>query len=219
MKKKIMAPKGMSFLKQAENRKTFFRRVGMLFPMLSPQYQAIEKAYNASKDAFRGLKREQKDDKENIRYFEHLRAVALILMVHLRIKDHQLIIAALLHDIVEDIPSWNVIRVKAEFGHEIALLVEWLTKPPISEFNESKEDRDGFYHKRFESAPREFFLIKLADRLHNVLTLYSCDMEKRTRKIEETKRYYLPYAEKHLILLHELEEAIRIEECLQQSNG
>lgn len=194
----------MTFLSGTENRETFFKRVGELFPTLDPRYQAIEKAYNASKDAFRDEKREGGD-----RYFEHLRAVALILIVHLRIKDHQIIIAALLHDIVEDIPSWDIIRVKAEFGHEIALLVEWLTKPPISKFNESKEDRDGFYHKRFESAPREFFLIKLADRLHNLITLHSCPPEKIIRKIEETKRYYLPYAEKHCILIHELEHAIK----------
>lgn len=192
----------MTFLSQAENRKTFFKRVGTIFPTLDSRFQSIEKAYNASKDAFRGMGREGGE-----RYFEHLRAVALILMVHLRIKNHKLITAALLHDIVEDIPSWNINRVKKEFGEEVALLVEWLTKPPISEFD-SKEERNRVYHGRFESAPREFFLIKLADRLHNVMTLYSCDAGKRVRKIEETKRFYLPYAEKHLILLHELEEAI-----------
>jgi hypothetical protein len=38
--------------------------------------------------------------------------------------------------------------------------------------------------------------------------LWGCDEEKRLRKIEETKQYYLPFAEEHLILLYEIEEAI-----------
>lgn len=206
--RKIIIVNSMTFLSQAENRETFFKRVGIFFPTLDTRFQEIEKAYSTSKDAFRGIKREGGD-----RYFEHLRAVALILIVHLRIKDHKLIIAALLHDIVEDVPSWNINRVKTQFGTDVALLVEWLTKPPTEKFN-SKGERDRVYHERFALAPREFFFIKLADRLHNVITLDKCSPEKRTRKIEETKRYYLPFAESHLILLHELEEAVSMAEIL-----
>lgn len=194
--------KKAAFLSQAENKERFFKRVATLFPTLDPRYQVIKKAYNVSKDAFRGKIREGGE-----RYFEHLRAVALILIVHLRVKDHNLIIAALLHDIVEDVPSWTIQRVQSEFGSDVALLVEWMTKPPSDQF-ESKNERNKFYHGRFKLAPRDFFLIKLSDRLHNIMTLSSCPQEKRGRKIEETKKYYMPFAEEHLILLHELEEAM-----------
>lgn len=194
----------MMFLAAAENRKNFFRRVAYYYPTLDPRYRLIERAYNDAKDAFRGMYR---DDGET-RYFEHIRAVALILLDYLRVRDYELVIAALLHDIVEDKDEWTIERVGLEYGERVAHLVEYLTKPSKSEYPE-KGEREKVYHSRFEFAPREFFLIKLSDRFHNVYTLWACEEEKRRRKIEETRRYYLPHAEKHLILLHELEEVLR----------
>lgn len=193
----------MTFLSAAENRKSFFRRVALYYPTLDPRYNLIEKAYQDAKDAFRGKFR---DDGET-RYFEHIRAVALILLDYLRIRDHELIIAALLHDIVEDNESWTIERVRLEYGEHIALLVEYLTKPSREDFPGVGEVERA-YHSRFESAPREFFLIKLADRFHNVYTIWTWSEEKRRRKIEETRRYYMPHAERHLILFHELEEEL-----------
>ncbi len=193
----------MEFLKAAENRETFFKRISYFFPKLDYRYKAIEKAYNSAKDAFRGTFR---DDGET-RYFEHIRAVTLIIIDYVRVKDYEVIVAALLHDIVEDVPSWTIDRVRAEFGDRVALLVDYMTKQPKEAYS-SKEERDLAYHSRFCFAPREFFLIKLPDRLHNMLTLWNCTDEKKKRKIEETKRYYLPYAEEHFILYHELLEAI-----------
>lgn len=193
--------KRLPFLAAAENRKTFLRRISLLFPTFDPRYQAIERAYNYAKDAFRGKSRESGE-----RYFEHVRAVTLIVIDYLRVKDYRIIIAAILHDLVEDIPSWTVERVSREFGEYVALLVEYLSKPPKS-FG-TKAERDHAYHGRFDAAPREFFLLKLADRWHNTLTLRSCSKEKRERKIAETREHYLPHAEKHLILYHELTEAI-----------
>jgi (p)ppGpp synthase/HD superfamily hydrolase len=58
-------------------------------------------------------------------------------------------------------------------------------------------------------AGSEFFLIKLPDRLHNLVTLWDCAESKRERKITETELFYLPFAEQHGILIHELEESIR----------
>lgn len=193
----------IDFLEQVENRATFFKRVSCLFPTLDGRYKLIEKAYDDAKNAFRGVKREGGG-----RYFEHLRAVALILMEYLRVKDHELIIVALLHDIVEDCPEWTVERVSVEYGERVALLVEFMSKPNVEDFDGDKEARNHMYHSRFESAPREFFLIKLADRFHNLITLWKCTKEKKLRKIAETKEHYLPYAEKHLILLHEIEDAL-----------
>lgn len=188
----------------AKNRAMFFSIIATFFPELDPRYQAILRAYNAAKDAFRN-KPPREDGK---RYFEHLRAVALILILYLRVRDYELIIAALLHDIVEDCPEWSLARVRAEFGDRVALLLDWLSKRPVSELGGSKEKRDAFYHGRFHFAPREFFLIKLCDRLHNLLELWACPIEKQIRKIAETRAYYLPYAEEHQILIHELEAAM-----------
>lgn len=195
------------FLKAAENRDSFFKRIEMLFPKSDYRYIQIERAYNTAKDAFRGIKREGGD-----RYFEHIRAVALIIIDYLRVSDFEIIIAAILHDIVEDIPSWTIERVRLEFGDRVALLVDYMTKPSKERFG-SKEEVNRIYHNRFRVAPRDFFIIKLADRLHNLLTLDDCPKEKQERKIEETKIYYLPYAEQNIILFHEINEAIQILEA------
>lgn len=196
-----MLQKIRSILANAKDRQSFFKIIASIYPTLDPRYKLIEKAYNDAKDAFRGKSRESGE-----RYFEHLRAGALIQVVYLRVRDHRLTAAELLHDIVEDTPSWTIERVKEEYGNEIGLHLEWVTKP--EHIFSSKEECLRVYHSRFSEAPREFFLIKFPERLHNMLTLWPCSKEKQRRKIEETKRYYLPHAEKHLILLHELEAAI-----------
>lgn len=196
----------------SENRETFFARVEKLFPTLDTRYQDIQRAYDDAKNAFREKWRE-----DGKRYFEHLRGVTLILIVHLRVKDHRLIIAALLHDIVEDCPEWPLQRVRAEYGDEVALLVEWLTKRSEND-SISKEECARLYHDRFRFAPREFFLIKLPDRLHNLMNMWACDAEKKKRKIEETRSHYLLWAEEHCILIHELEAALaEVEETLKAS--
>lgn len=192
----------MVFLKAAENRDTFFKRIALLFPRSDPRFQKIEKAYDTFEDAFRHVARDGGE-----KYFEHLRAVALIVIDWLRVTDYELIIASLGHDVVEDIDSWTIDRVRLEFGDRVAFLIDWMTKPPVEEHG-SKEARDKMYHDRFKFAPREFFLLKLPDRFHNLTTLWSCTPEKRARKIAETKLYYVRYAEEQLILYHEIQEAI-----------
>ncbi|MEK7641729.1 MAG: HD domain-containing protein [Patescibacteria group bacterium] len=201
-----MLDKILKFLKAAENRETFFRRIAVYYPKSDMRYREIERAYNLVKDEFRGKTREGGG-----RYFEHIRAAALILIEYLRVKDYRLIIAILLHDLVEDIPAWTIERVRQEFGDYIAMLVDYMTKPSKKEYPDKRE-RERVYHTRFRFAPREFFMLKLPDRLHNVITLPGCAKEKRLRKIAETREHYLPYAEEQMILLHELEEALEIAE-------
>lgn len=196
--------KKMKFLKAAENRETFFHRIELLYPKYSSEYKLIEKAYNDAKEAFRGIYRDGGE-----RYFEHLRAVALIIIEYLRIKDHEVIVAALLHDIVEDKDEWTIDRVAREYGERVAMLVGWATKFPKEKFS-SKEERNISFNRRLENAHRDSLIIKLADRFHNLFTLWSCAKNKIIRKIEETVKYYLPLAEKEIILIHEIEWAISV---------
>ena len=194
----------MPFLSGAEDKERFFRRVAEFLPELDPRYQVIRRAYDIAKDAFRDVERDSGE-----RYFEHLRAVALILLEYLEIHDYEIIVAALLHDIVEDKPEWTVQRVRNEFGDRVALLVSYLSHPKDVEFG-SKEEASRVYHARFELAPREFFIIKLGDRLHNLLTLGARPKEKQVAKIEETDRYYLRYARIHLILLPDFRDVLAL---------
>lgn len=197
------------FLSATQNRQTFFELIATLYSPRDPRYQLIEKAYQDAKDAFREKYRESGE-----RYFEHLRGVALILIIYLGVRDHRLIIAALLHDIVEDCPElWSIDRVMKEYDEKVALLVQWMTKPSPELHSGDQEEASRIYHERFRFSPRAFFLIKLSDRLHNLITLWGCSAEKRTRKIIETRTHYLPWAKKHLILYKEIEEALRMLEC------
>ncbi len=187
------------------DRIAFFKHVNRRFPRSSPEYQLIERAYGTAKDAFRDLTR---DGGQQERYFEHLRAVALIVMVHMRVRDPNIIAAALLHDIIEDIPGWNEERVSDAFNRTVAQYVYWVTKPEIKLFADDKEERNRVYHQNLNHAPREAMIIKLADRLHNLITLWGVNEEKQRRKVRETQDFYLSLAEKEILLIHEIEEAL-----------
>jgi len=197
-----MLEKVKLILKESENRETFFRRIDSFLPPMDPRHQTILDAYDDAKDAFREMKR-----KTGERYFEHLRAVFLIQFDYLRIREYIELSAGFLHDIVEDIPSWPIQRVRIKYGDKVALLVDYASKPSKKDYP-NEEERLRVYHNRFEYAPREFWAIKIPDRLHNLLCMWSMSPAEISAKVEETKRYYLPYAEKHIILIHELEGAI-----------
>lgn len=186
-----------------ENRAKFFERIERIYSPLDWRYALIEKAYDIAKDAFR-----EKFRDGGGRYFEHLRAVSLIIIDYLRITDHEIIIAALLHDIVEDIPSWTIERIRNIFGDNVALWVSYLTKSPKSKIPD-KLEREDAYMKLLESAPREVFLIKLVDFLHNCLTMWKCTPQKRHDKIRQSK-VYLRHAVREIILIHEIEEAVEV---------
>jgi len=204
-----------------ENRETFFKRIERYHSKYSRrrklfdgskynenEFEFIERAYNDAKEYFRNIYRQSGE-----RYFEHLRSVAIILIDYLyifertdlKIPAYEIIVAALLHDIVEDCPEWNLERVRREYGPNVAWLLDYVSKRPKADFGGSTEAQLEFYHNRFITAPKEFFLIKLADRLHNQLTIWSCDTEKIRRKMLETLKYYIPWARKLGILAHELE--------------
>lgn len=178
----------------APDREAFFQRISHFYPESDHRYRVIEKAYNLAKDEFREVHRDTGE-----RYFEHLRCSTLILIDWLYVEDWRLIAAELLHDLVEDRPAWTVERVRQEFGEEISQMIDWMTKRKI----DGQED-----FRRLPNAPRSFWLKKLSDRLHNLMTLWGCSFDKIERKIKETREVFLPYARKHQILAHEIEEAI-----------
>lgn len=181
---------------KTNDREAFFRRISCFFPKTDYRYLMIEKAYNTAKDEFRHIFRDTGE-----RYFEHLRCSTLIMIDWLYVADWRLITAELLHDLVEDIPSWTIERVRREFCEEVAELVDWMTKP---------KGNSSYYFTRLSNAPRSFWLMKLPDRLHNLMTLWGCSSEKIERKIKETREIFLPHAQRELILAHEIDEAMEL---------
>lgn len=194
----------MPFLFANETRETFFKRIAAFLSQFDMRYKSVELAYGIAKDEFRGTRRDGGQ-----RYFEHLRAVALILIDYLEIRDHELIIAALLHDILEDVPEWTTARIRNLFGARVAFIVSSASEPKVEEFG-SKEEAERIFHDRFRFANRDFFLVKLSDRLHNLVTLGDRPRDKQIAKIAETEEHYLPQARKHLILLPELRELVQL---------
>jgi RelA/SpoT family (p)ppGpp synthetase len=126
-------------------------------------------------------------------YFSHPFEVALVLAKEIPVDDIS-IAAALLHDVVEDTP-YDLKAVRAEFGNEIAEIVDGVTK--ISGAVESHDiSRAENYRKMLLSMAKDVrvILVKFADRLHNMRTLAFLPPEKQQRIARETLEIYAPLA-------------------------
>jgi len=148
----------------------------------------IRKAYEFSERSHAGQKRESGEP-----FVTHCLEVALILAEqHL---DSTTIAAGLIHDVVEDTPV-TIEQVRKDFGEEIALLVDGVTKLGQVEYKSHEEEQVEYFRKMLLSMARDIrvILIKLADRLHNMRTLQFVKPEKRVRVATETREVYAPLA-------------------------
>ncbi|MDR3567168.1 MAG: HD domain-containing protein [Syntrophobacteraceae bacterium] len=128
-------------------------------------------------------------------YISHPCAVAEIMVREMRFKDPVLLAAALLHDVVEDIPWMSVEDIETRFGAGVAELVDGCTK--LARFHLDRALlKDLTHSKIFISASRRLgvLIIKLADRLHNLRTLHYLPLTKRQRIAQETVDVYAPIA-------------------------
>jgi len=128
-------------------------------------------------------------------YISHPCAVAEILARELHFKDAHLLASALLHDVVEDIPTVTIEDIEREFGPVVAELVDGCTKLTRSHLDRPTL-KDLTHSKIFLSASRRLgvLIIKLADRLHNLRTLHFLPQTKRQRIAHETLEVYAPVA-------------------------
>ncbi|NBQ85073.1 MAG: HD domain-containing protein, partial [Methylophilaceae bacterium] len=126
-------------------------------------------------------------------YITHPVSVALILAgLHL---DTPTIIAALLHDVVEDTGITKQ-EVSDKFGSQVAELVDGLSKLDKIEFQSATEAQAENFRKMLLAMSQDVrvILVKLADRLHNMQTLGVMKPEKRRRIARETLEIYAPIA-------------------------
>src|SRR5438046_8258580 len=117
--------------------------------------------------------------------------------------DEQTIAAALLHDVVEDTDS-TIDDIRAEFGDDIARLVEGVTKLTRVQF-QSREQAEAENYRKLIIAMAEdarVILIKLADRLHNLREIEYLGKQKQVQKAKETLEVYAPLA--HRLGIHAL---------------
>src|SRR5262249_52021583 len=117
--------------------------------------------------------------------------------------DEQTIAAALLHDAVED-TDVELEELRAEFGPDIALLVEGVTKLTRTTFQSREQSEAENYRKMIVAMAQDVrvILIKLADRLHNLRTIEYLGKQKQVQKAKEALEVYAPLA--HRLGIHTL---------------
>ena len=173
------------------------------------ELRIIEKAYNYAKEKHFTQKRITGDD-----YITHPLNVAYMLTdVN---ADYKAICAALLHDTIED-SDGNFQEIEKLFGYDIANLVECVTKINRINFNSDSEQMAANQRKILVGLASDVrvLIIKLADRLHNMRTLYVFSPEKQQRKARETLEILTPVA--HRLGMYKIKSELE-DLCLRYLN-
>ena len=166
-------------------------REGLLSRSGKEDLQRFDKAWKFTWEAHKGQKRATGDP-----YATHGLSTAMILFQWG--LDTPSIIAGLLHDTIEDAGVKRE-EIEKEFGKDVALIVSGVTK--ISHIRLRGSVEDEFVEnlrKMFLAMAKDLrvVLVKLADRLHNMRTLYALSREKQERIARETLQIYAPLAER-----------------------
>ncbi|MFI3245621.1 MAG: bifunctional GTP diphosphokinase/guanosine-3',5'-bis pyrophosphate 3'-pyrophosphohydrolase [Ferrimonas sp.] len=152
------------------------------------QVELLTQAYIVARDAHDGQLRSSGDP-----YITHPVAVARILG-EMRL-DHETLMAALLHDVIEDTPTTQADLANL-FGHSVAELVEGVSKLDKLKFRDRQEAQAENFRKMVMAMVQDIrvILIKLADRTHNMRTLGPLRADKKRRIARETLEIYVPIA-------------------------
>src|ERR671934_267131 len=156
----------------------------------------VRRAFEVSERAHAGQTRRSGEE-----FIHHPLGVARICAeLHL---DEKTIAAALLHDVIEDTGA-ELSELKAEFGDEIAQLVEGVTKLTRITFQSREQAEAENYRKMIVAMAQDarVILIKPADRLHNMRTIEYLGRQKQAQKARETLEVYAPLA--HRLGIHAL---------------
>ncbi|WP_439327489.1 RelA/SpoT family protein [Lonepinella sp. BR2357] len=152
------------------------------------QIELIKRAFLMAKDGHEGQFRSSGEP-----YITHPVAVACIIAdMHL---DHEAVMAALLHDVIEDTP-YTEEQLTAAFGKSVAEIVDGVSKLDKLKFRTRQEAHAESFRKMILAMTKDIrvVLIKLADRTHNMRTLGALRPDKRRRIAKETLEIYSPLA-------------------------
>lgn len=157
------------------------------------ELEVIQKAFDFANEAHKGVRRRSGEP-----YILHPIAVAKIVVSNIGLG-YKSIVAALLHDVVED-THYTVENLKSLFGEKVATLVEGLTKIKTVLDNENKAEQKSIQAENFKrilltlNDDVRVVLIKLADRLHNCRTIEFMPEHKRDKILSETMFVFIPLA-------------------------
>jgi guanosine-3',5'-bis(diphosphate) 3'-pyrophosphohydrolase len=152
------------------------------------QTDSVRRAYYFAEQAHFGQRRRGGEP-----YVTHPLAVAGILAdMHM---DHQSLMAAMLHDVIED-TAIDKVAIGEQFGATVAELVDGVSKLTQMEFKNQEEKQAENFQRLALAMARDIrvMLVKLADRLHNMRTLGALQHEKARRIARETLEIYAPIA-------------------------
>ena len=154
------------------------------------QIDRVFQAYQFSAKAHEGQQRISGEP-----YIHHPLEVAGILgEMHM---DHQTLMAAILHDVLEDTPTAKD-EIRKKFGKNVAELVDGVSKLTQVHFDSVEEAQAQNFRKMLMAMSQDIrvILVKLADRLHNMRTLGALRYDKRMRISRETLDIYVPIAQR-----------------------
>ncbi|WP_114327734.1 bifunctional GTP diphosphokinase/guanosine-3',5'-bis pyrophosphate 3'-pyrophosphohydrolase [Candidatus Colwellia aromaticivorans] len=166
------------------------------------QVDLLKDAYLVARDAHDGQMRSSGDP-----YITHPVAVAVNLaQMNL---DHETLMAALLHDVIEDTPVTKD-ELAELFGHTVAELVEGVSKLDKLKFDNKEEMQAENFRKMVLAMVQDIrvILIKLADRTHNMRTLGALRPDKRRRIARETLEIYAPIANR--LGIHDIKNELEL---------
>lgn len=168
------------------------RRARVVFDAMRPRvseedYRRLIDSFEVAREAHSRQKRKTGEP-----YIFHPIAVATIAAKELNL-DIDSVIAAFLHDVVED-SNWTIEQIQKRFGNDVAFLVRVVTKQKKEKYEMSKQ-LDNF-KQMLNSVQYDIraLLVKLADRLHNMRTLSSMQPDKQMKIAGETDYFYAPLA-------------------------
>lgn len=143
----------------------------------------MELAYTLAKFGHRAQVRMERDEAGNpLRYFEHVKRVAFILIDEVRIPDADMVIGALLHDGMEDTRDLTPEMIEHVFGPDVVTIVKTLSKVP----------KEGYLERFLVSTDFRPYVIKACDRLDNLRSLGSASLDFQHKQIRETREKYYP---------------------------
>lgn len=166
------------------------------------QTELLKKSYIVAREAHEGQTRSSGDP-----YITHPVAVAINLA---KMKlDHETLMAALLHDVIEDTDATKEDLAEL-FGDTVAELVEGVSKLDKLKFDNKEQMQAENFRKMILAMVQDIrvILIKLADRTHNMRTLESLKPEKRRRIARETLEIYVPLANR--LGIHDIKNELEL---------
>ena len=166
--------------------------VNVIFTLMAERVNKIQMNLLHSAYDFAAFAHKDQQRKSGEPYISHPVAVARIVAEEMKLGANP-VIAAFLHDVVEDCP-YTIEEIRERFGDDVAFLVGVVTKQKKDKYDQSKQV-DNF--RQILSSVQfdvRAILVKLADRLHNMRTLSSMRADKQMKIASETDYFYAPLA-------------------------